>query len=1150
MDTGASVSFINPEYIPEKKQYNCEQVTISTAFNKYQINKKTILPIFKEFNQNGSIDFLLFKFHNYFDGLLGIDALTMLGANINLTTQTLKTKNAVNEIKLKPNLASIPIVIPGNSKILAKLPVDIENGDIYINKIELKPNIILSEGLYHAENWHSTIELTNYSQSEEKLCIEQPLKVEKYIASNHVELNNLNFTKSNIPQDISIRDLLRLDHLNTEERKELIKLCKQYEDIIYKPNEPLTFTSEIKHQIKTTDDVPTYTKSYRYPYVHKEEVRRQIASMLEQGIIRQSYSPWSSPVWVVPKKKDASGQQKWRLVIDYRKVNEKTISDRYPLPNITEILDKLGKCMYFTTLDLASGFHQIEMDPKHIAKTAFTVEDGHYEYVRMPFGLKNAPSTFQRVMDNVLKELIGKKCLVYLDDIIIFSTSLQEHLESIKLVFEKLRQSNFKIQMDKCEFMKKEIAFLGHIITPEGIKPNPMKVDAIKNFPMPKTRKEIKCFVGLISYYRKFIKDLAKLTRPLTKCLKKGAEIIHDNEYIEAFETCKNLLTNDPILQHPDFTKPFILTTDASNFALGAILSQGTIGSDKPICFASRTLSETESRYSTIEKELLAIVWATKYFRPYLFGRKFQIVTDHKPLTWIMNLKEPNSKLVRWRLKLEEFDYEVVYKKGKWNTNADALSRVKINDPYSPNCHELNVNDNTDGTLHSTAHSLEENLNDGIAISEKPLNEFNLQMILEIGEKGSPMVVENIFRNRQRRTIRRPIFNEEEMIDIFKKFLAPNRLTAVYTDDNTFHIVQSVFSKYFSHSKTFRIIRCKDILKDIRIDDDQEKSIREYHEQSNHRGIDECFLHLKREIYFPNMKSIITKTINNCDKCKIHKYDRNPPKIQYEIPEIPQKPLEIVHIDIYTINNNQILTLIDKFSKFAAGFTLKARTSVTVLRALKSYISLYGIPKKIVCDQGPEFTANIFQDFCKQIKTKLHITSFQQTSSNSPVERLHSTLTEIYRIILSTRKEHKLTTEHEEMLNETLITYNNAIHSATKYTPYELFFGRPYIFLKTLDSTGEHEYLTKLNEFLNILYPEIKERVSRVTQAKLDKLNKSREPAEDRDRNEVVFRKEARRNKLTPRFSKHLISKNNKVTVITNRDRKIHKSKLRRRNKK
>lgn len=413
--------------------------------------------------------------------------------------------------------------------------------------------------------------------------------------------------------------------------------------------------------------------------------------MLDQNIIRPSNSPWSSPIWVVPKKLNASGTQKWRVVVDYRGLNQKTIDDKYPLPNINDLLDKLGKCQYFSTLDLASGFHQIEMDQDDIEKTAFSTDQGHYEYTRMPFGLKNAPATFQRVMDNILRGLQNEKCAVYLDDIIIYSTSLQEHIEKLKSVFDRLRESNFKIQLDKSEFLKKEVAYLGHIVTPEGVKPNPNKVEAIKKYPIPKTTKQIKAFLGLLGYYRRFINNFAKLTKPLTKCLKRGAKIEHNTEFIECFEKCKSLLTNEPILKYPDFTKTFNLTTDASNVAIGAVLSQGKIGQDLPVAYASRTLNDSEQNYSVIEKELLAIVWATKYFRPYIFGRKFNIITDHKPLQWLFSLKDPNSKLLRWRIKLEEYDYNIMYKKGKLNSNADALSRIEI---HANETHHLL--DNTD----------------------------------------------------------------------------------------------------------------------------------------------------------------------------------------------------------------------------------------------------------------------------------------------------------------------------------------------------------------------------------------------------------------------------------------------------------------------
>ena len=300
-------------------------------------------------------------------------------------------------------------------------------------------------------------------------------------------------------------------------------------------------------------------------------------------------------------------------------------------------------------------------------------------------------------------------------------------MESLNAVFEKLKKANLKIQIKKSEFLRKEVSFLGHMVTPDGMKPDPDKISAVRKFPLPTTQKQIKSFLGLLGYYRKFIKDFANLTKPLTECLRKGNKIVLNYKFISCFEHCKNLLCNDPILQYPDFEKPFIITTDASNVALGAVLSQGPLGSDRPICYASRTLSKSEQNYSTIEKELLGIVWAIKYFRPYVYGRRFKVVTDHKPLTWLFSIKDPCSKLVRWRLRLEEYDYDVVYKKGLQNSNADALSRIEVNvnETEFEDLETVSMHNNVDASSRtSTIHSAEENLNTGIAIFERAINEF------------------------------------------------------------------------------------------------------------------------------------------------------------------------------------------------------------------------------------------------------------------------------------------------------------------------------------------------------------------------------------------------------------------------------------------
>lgn len=693
IDTGSTNSFVKPEVARKyfKEFIRNEKFRISTAHGSSIESFSTTIDCSKMFDITNKcpLKFYMFDFHKYFDGLLGLDNLKYLNVKIDLEKDTLITP--YKQIQMDyycndDNNMNCMIVQPRTEQIIEINVANVRNGEVVIPYSKIS-NLEIPECIAEVKNGKAICSILNPNEKAIKISNLSPIQVEQFAEyelspegsnNNNNNFNNLNhFNVDKIKFDLS---KVRTDHMNNEERNAILKLIKEYSDIFHIEGNKLTFTSKIKHNIRTTDEIPVYTKSYRYPYVHKNEVQTQIKKMLDQDIIRPSNSPWSSPIWIVPKKLDASGQRKWRIVVDYRKLNEKTIGDRYPLPNINDLLDKLGKCQYFTTLDLASGFHQIEMFKDDIEKTAFNTENGHYEFTRMPFGLRNAPATFQRVMDNILRGIQNERCLVYLDDIIIFSTSLQEHIERLGEVFERLRNANFKIQLDKSEFLRKEVAYLGHIVTPDGVKPNPDKIKAIQNFPLPKTAKQIKGFLGLLGYYRKFIKDFSKLTKPLTACLKKDSTINpKDPEYIKCFELCKNLLINEPILQYPNFEEPFILTTDASNFALGAVLSQGKIGSDLPVAYASRTLTTSEINYSTIEKEVLAIIYGVTYFRPYLFGRKFKIVTDHKPLQWLFSLKEPHSKLHRWRLKLEEYDYEIVYKKGSLNKNADALSRIQLN---------------------------------------------------------------------------------------------------------------------------------------------------------------------------------------------------------------------------------------------------------------------------------------------------------------------------------------------------------------------------------------------------------------------------------------------------------------------------------------
>lgn len=332
----------------------------------------------------------------------------------------------------------------------------------------------------------------------------------------------------------AVRDNL-YKNLNCEEANCMEKLLKEFEDVCYKEGDKLTATTQVKHKINLTTETPIHTKVYKIASVFEKEVAKQIKEMLEQDIIVRSNSPYNAPLWIVPKKPSPDNETKCRLVVDFRKLNLVTIPDRHPIPNQEMNLAKLGNCTYFSTIDLAKGFHQIEIDEQDQFKTGFSTQFGHYHFKRMPFGLNNAPATFQRMMNDVLHDLIGEICVVYLDDVLIFGSSLQE-IENTRKVLLRLRKHNLKVQIEKCKFFSHETTYLGHIVTENGIKPDPKYLEKIKNLSIPKSVEEIRSFLGFTGYYRKFIRNYAMIALPLTQSLKKGAILNYiDIDYIQAF---------------------------------------------------------------------------------------------------------------------------------------------------------------------------------------------------------------------------------------------------------------------------------------------------------------------------------------------------------------------------------------------------------------------------------------------------------------------------------------------------------------------------------------------------------------------------------------------------------------------------------------
>ncbi|UYV79019.1 hypothetical protein LAZ67_17000657, partial [Cordylochernes scorpioides] len=419
-----------------------------------------------------------------------------------------------------------------------------------------------------------------------------------------------------------------------------------------------------------------------------KEQKSMIAECLEKysemGIVQPSESPWSSPV-VLVKKKDGS----WRFCVDYRKLNKVTKKDVYPLPRNDDVLDSLTGAKFFSSMDLRTGYWQIEIDEEDREKTAFITPDGLYEFRVMPFGLCNAPATFERMMDKLLAGLKWTICLCYLDDIIVYATSFKEHIERLGKVLRCIQQAGLCINHEKCRFGSREIKVLGHLVTESGIRPDPDKIEAITNFPTPKTATEVRSFMGLCSYYRRFVKDFANKAKPLHDLLRNNVKFFWSNEQEQSFQILKSALTTDPVLGHFKEDAETLVHTDASGYGLGAVLTQLVEGKEKPIAYASRTLNAAERNYSTTERECLAVVWAIYKFRPYLFGKHFTVVSDHHSLCWLANVKDPSGRLARWALRLQEFDISIVYKNGKRHQDADCLSRSPLPQSNEDNIPEL-----------------------------------------------------------------------------------------------------------------------------------------------------------------------------------------------------------------------------------------------------------------------------------------------------------------------------------------------------------------------------------------------------------------------------------------------------------------------------
>ena len=410
--------------------------------------------------------------------------------------------------------------------------------------------------------------------------------------------------------------------------------------------------------------------AYRMTPTENEEIKKQVQELMNKGLIRESLSPCAVPTVLSPKK-----DGEWRMCTDSRAINKITIRYIFPLPRIEDLMDCLSGAKYFTKIDLKSGYHQIRIREGDEWKNTFKTNDGLYEWLVMPFGLSNAPSTFMRLMNEVLKEFIGKFVIVYLDDILIYSQSKEEHLRHLKYVLQKLHQEKLLVNMKKCTFMKKELVYLGFVVSDEGLKMDPEKVKEITEWPTPRNVFEVRSFHGLASFYRKFIRNFSKINAPIIDTIKKDNQPFRWTVEAERnFQLLKKKVTEKPVLVFPDFNKPFQVKCDASGEAIGVVLSQD----DRPVAYFSEKLNDTKRKYSTYDKEFYAIVQALKKWRHYLMTKEFVLYSDNHALQFIMQQPKLNQKHAKWVEYLQSFNFVLKHISGQSNKVEDALSRKNL----------------------------------------------------------------------------------------------------------------------------------------------------------------------------------------------------------------------------------------------------------------------------------------------------------------------------------------------------------------------------------------------------------------------------------------------------------------------------------------
>ena len=983
IDSGASGNFVNAQFLGNGRETLAACMSDTSPKNVKLANGTTVQANQMLANVNTNVKnrtlptsfVVLPQLSNSYDAILGMPYLEAADPDISFSQKTFKWRSPkMNLSGSQPLLNALPIGLHNPNTV----PVISPHQHNPINRYCQKQGMRSLANVKIPQNYR---EKPRHLKPGEQFILTRVRDTFFEQASQEQNSKELQWN------EISVKEIIPKLHPEAQ------KLVKRFEAIF--PEElpkKLPPKRKIEHRIDLVPGAqPVAQTIYRMSDHELKELKRQIDDLIHHGFIRPSISPYGSPVLFV-KKKDGS----LRLCVDYRKLNNITIKNSFGLPRADEQIESVRGARFFTKLDLHSGYNQMRVAPEDIEKTAFSCRFGHFEFVVTPFGLCNAPCSFQALMNSVLHPLLGVCVLCYLDDILIYSATIEDHSRDVTKVLELLQKNELYVKLRKCEMFTNACSFLGHHLSNNGISVEEDKIIAIKQWPIPKNIREIQSFLGAASYYRRFIPNFARIACPLTELTRKEVKWQWDLKQQQAFESLKSALSHAPVLMSPNYTKEFTITSDACANGYGGVLSQlDDNGHERPIAYYSKRFNRTEENWSTYEQECFALVQCLKKFRHYIEGKPVKLYTDHKALIHLNNQPNLNAKQARWVSFINLFDYTIKYKEGKTNKVADALSRQFISAEKPEEVPErLRLNHDI-----NTKYKDDYNLN-GAHVISKVMNEDLVSKIHD-----AQMV-------------------DPQCAEVFEKGPSElNKQKGVTVNNN---LVQKHGRIYVPSNPELR-----------------NYLLNQFHDNSGHVGRDKTIDLINRIFYWTNLFDDVASYVKSCIKCQRNKPSNQQPHGLLQPLEIPDTRWSSVAIDFITglprsSGFNAILTITDRLTKMVHLIpTVKEATASDIAKIfLRHVVRHHGIPRSIVSDRDAKFTSHFWRELMKLLNINLKMSSANHPECDGQSEKTNRTTIEILRSFVNTKN-----TNWAEVIPLVEIAINNTKSATTGLTPYFINYG-------------------------------------------------------------------------------------------------------------